>query len=102
MKNKITFFARILAIIYIIFISIFALDSTSFLEALMHLIPSIILILILVLSFYKPRISGYLFILLSIIFTIFFQTYKNILNFTIISLILFVIGVLFSIKQKKK
>lgn len=94
---------RTLAIIYIAFISLFALDVFgegygffgTMLALFMHLIPSFILILCLVLAWKKPIIGGAIFVVLGIIFTLWFRTYQRIEVFLIISLPLFVIGIFF-------
>jgi len=97
------FLPRILAILYIAFISLFALDVFgegygfwgTTLALFMHLIPSFILILCLVLAWKKPIIGGAIFVVLGIIFTLWFRTYQRIEVFLIISLPLFVIGIFF-------
>lgn len=94
---------RTLSIIYIIFISLFALDVFSenyaFLETIttlfMHLIPTFILIAATILAWKKELIGGITFILLGILFTIFFSTYNNQISFLIITFPLILIGLLF-------
>lgn len=93
---------RTLAIIYIIFISLFALDVFSeykfpevLLALFMHLIPTFILIAITILAWKKELIGGITFILLGIFFTFFFNTYNNPISFLIITLPLILIGILF-------
>ena len=101
---------RILSIIYIVFLSLFAMDvfgeNYSFLETIgalfMHLIPSLILIAITFLAWKKEKIGGIIFILLSIIFTIFFKTYNDIITFLLISLPILITGILFLLNQFKK
>lgn len=96
-----------LGILYILFISMFALDAFSgdgsITEKiggfLIHLIPSFVLLFVLGVSWKKPTAGGVLFILLSIIFTLYFGTYESLLNFLIISFPLAVIGLLFIILQ---
>lgn len=67
MRPKLLFWLpRILAILFIIFVSLFALDSFSLpnwpLALLMHLIPSLVLIFIVVIAWHRPLWGGYLFI----------------------------------------
>ena len=109
--NKILYWTpRILSIIYIIFLSLFAMDvfgeSYSFLETIvalfMHLIPSLILAGITFLAWKKEKAGGIIFILLGIIFTIFFNTYREIISFLLISLPIFIIGILFLMNHFKK
>jgi hypothetical protein len=94
---------RIITIIFILFISLFALDVFS-LEGslgekltgfLYHLLPSFFLLIILVISYKNALLSGILFIVLGLIFTLRFQTYRHLLTLLLISLIPLIIGVLF-------
>ena len=109
--NKTLYWApRVLAIIYIIFLSLFAFDvfgeGYSFLETIvalfMHLIPSLILVAITFLAWKKEKMGGIIFILLGIIFTIFFNTYREIISFLLISLPILIVGILFLINHFKK
>jgi hypothetical protein len=103
MKKYLTWIPRVLTIIYILFISLFALDSFTggfwfgLLGFLIHLIPSFILIVFLLIAWRYKLTGGAIFILLSIIFTIFFRTYEDLIVFLIISLPLLIIGILFII-----
>ena len=107
--KTLTWLPRILVMVYILFISMFALDSfadglswLSLLGFLIHLIPSFVLVGILILSWKYKLAGGITFIVLSIIFTIFFNTYKDIIVFLLISLPLLVIGTLFIVDSKVK
>ncbi|KQC15025.1 MAG: hypothetical protein APR63_04480 [Desulfuromonas sp. SDB] len=101
---------RILAILYICFISLFALDAfsgeESFLEQIagfiIHLIPSLVLILVLLIAWKKERMGGLLFILLSLAFTLFFNTYRNWVAFLFISVPVLAVGVLFTVSPGGK
>jgi hypothetical protein len=103
MENKYLYWTpRILTTIFILFISLFALDVFSeyaFPEVLvalfMHLIPSYILAGLLWLAWKKELYGGIGFIFLSIVFTIFFKTYQDLITFLLISFPALVIGVLF-------
>ena len=94
---------RILSILFILFLSIFALDvfipGKEFwyypVALFMHLIPNFILIGILVLAWKKELVGGIVFILAGLLFTIVFRTYESIPNFLIVSFPFFVIGALF-------
>jgi len=68
----------------------------------MHLIPTFVLIGILVLSWKYELIGGILFLILGIIFTIFFNTYEDIINFLLISFPVFLVGILFLLSWKYK
>jgi len=103
-----TLLPRILAILYIAFISMFAFDVFeegyglfgTMLALFMHLIPSFILIACLAVAWKWPKIGGALFLALAIIFTLFFRTYRSLVNFSIVSLPLLIIGGLFIIKGR--
>ena len=109
-KNQVLFWSpRILTIIYILFISLFALDvfsEYSFPEALialfMHLIPTFLLIGLLVIAWKKEFIGGIIFLVLAVVFTIFFNTYRELITLLLISGPVFLIGTLFLINHYKK
>ncbi|MBW2995463.1 hypothetical protein KY312_03845 [Candidatus Woesearchaeota archaeon] len=102
-KNWLFWLPRILAIIYILFISMFALDifaeyskiSEILIGLFMHLIPSFILIGSTVLAWKKEKLGGIVFIVLSIAMAIFFNRNMEPMGFLIISLPVLMIGVLF-------
>ena len=103
--KKYIWIPRILTIAFIIFISLFALDSfgtsdpwyMEVLGFLIHLIPTYILLAILIVFWKKPIYSGVSYIILAIFFTIFFNTYRNIYSFILISILPAFIGILFLI-----
>jgi len=92
-----------LGIAYILFISMFALDAfggdASLLEKIggfiIHLIPSFVSLIALAVSWKKPIAGGVLFVILSVVFTLYFRTYKSLPSFLAISIPLAVIGLLF-------
>lgn len=94
---------RILMIIFILFLGIFALDvfipgeSFSYysLALFMHLIPNLVLLILLIFSWKYERVGGTLIFLIGIFFTVYFKTYEFIINFFAISFPLFLIGSLF-------
>jgi hypothetical protein len=96
---------RILAILYIAFISLFALDVfesgygwlRTMVALFMHLIPSFLMIAALVLAWRKALTGGAIFVALGILFTFFFRTYRELSVFLMISLPPLVVGVLFII-----
>lgn len=96
-------FPRILTIIFTLFLSLFALDAFAgdapLIEKiggfLIHLIPSYLLIAILIVAWKKPKIGGFVFIILSIIFTLYFRTYTYMGSFIAVSLPVAVIGGLY-------
>lgn len=105
-----TILPRILAILYIAFISLFALDVFeggygfwgTIIALFMHLIPSFLLIAGLVVAWKRPTAGGAIFLVLGIIFTLWFRTYQRIDVFLLISLPLLVIGLLFIISGMGK
>ena len=94
---------RVVAILFILFVSLFALDAFSG-EAsvlvklggfLIHLVPSFVLSAILVLAWKRPAYGGAAFILAGILFTLVFNTHEQLSSFLSISVPPFVIGALF-------
>ncbi|MDD5182472.1 MAG: hypothetical protein PHC66_04905 [Candidatus Nanoarchaeia archaeon] len=103
LKKAIHWTPRVLSILFILFLSVFALDIFdmslgiwgTIVGLFMHLIPNFLLIGILVVAWKWERIGGILFIVLGIVFTLFFQTYQNIMSFLLISGPVFLVGILF-------
>ncbi|KAA3639764.1 MAG: hypothetical protein DWQ02_03120 [Bacteroidetes bacterium] len=110
---------RVLAILAIGFISLFALDAFNpelplgkqFLDFLMHMIPSFVLILVLLLAWKKEVIGGIIFIIIGLAFTpwVFQHNYQmnqsvgmTISIVAMISLPFVVIGILFLISHRFK
>ena len=112
MKTEKIFFwlPRVLTIIFILFLGIFALDvfvpgtpvGEMIIGFLIHLVPNYILIVFLLIAWKNEKIGGILFILLSLAFTFFFNTYREIMSLLFISLPVFVIGILFVVNSTKK
>ncbi len=108
--HKLFWIPRVLAILFILFLSIFALDvfevEAPFIQKLVgflvHLVPSFALIIALLVSWRKPLIGGTIFILMGLSFTFLFKTYQSLLTFSTISLPAIIIGALFIISQKIK
>ncbi|MDD2215266.1 MAG: hypothetical protein PHE41_01640 [Eubacteriales bacterium] len=104
-KSKFIWIPRILAIIFILFITLFSLDVFSmegsiFLKIgafLIHSIPSLVLAIILIISWKRPRLGGFIFIIIGIAFTIFFKTYYRLDIFLLISFPPMLVGILFFI-----
>ncbi len=109
-KNILLKIAKILSIIYILFISMFAFDMFAenwiwykiLIGFLIHLIPSFVLIALLVWAWKKSLYGGIAFIVLSIIFTLFFKTYQMWQSLVFLTLPLLIIGVLFILGRNKK
>ena len=102
MKNKL-WIPRILSIIFILFLSLFAFDvfgtDAPFYQQLggfiIHLLPSIILVVILKIFWKKPTYCGLSYIFIAVLFTFFFNTYRNIFSLILISFLPGFIGFLF-------
>jgi len=100
---------RILGILFVAFISLFALDAFggdgSFGEQLLgfiiHLVPSFVLVIFLVIAWKHEKVGGWLYILLGVVFTIFFDTYEELITFLLISGPVFLTGVLFLISAMR-
>lgn len=109
-KDKILYWIpRVLGIVYILFISIFAADVFSefkgfelVLALFMHLIPSFVLIGLLIWAWKKPFAGGIAWVVLSLIFTIFFKTYQDVIVFLLISVPVLLAGIFFIIGSKAK
>jgi len=95
--------ARLLAILFIVFISLFALDAfeqghpfwQNLLGFLIHLVPSYILIIITFFAWRWPSIGGWFFWLLALIYLYFFTPVFSWVAFLTIPGSLFLIGLLF-------
>jgi hypothetical protein len=101
--DKLIWIPRVLAMIFIVFLSFFALDAfsgdASFIKKLggffVHLIPAFILVLTLLISWKKPLIGGSIFILVSIAFAFFFRTYRSVPTLLGITFPVALVGILF-------
>jgi len=109
MKGFLHWLPRILVILYILFISLFALDvfaEYGFPEVLvalfMHLIPSFILIIMLILAWKKPKYGGISFMFLSLGFTLQFNTNRMFISFILLTCIPLLIGILFLAEGLRK
>jgi len=104
--KKIDFFywaPRVLAIVFICFLALFALDvfipgktlGYYFVAFFMHLIPNFVLAGILVVAWKHESAGGLLFLFTAIFFTLFFKTYLLLPHFIIVSFPIVLIGILF-------
>lgn len=81
MKNSLTWSPRILGILFILFISLFALDIfgqgytvwETIVGLFMHLIPSFLMVIALVLGWRNPALGAALFLLIGIAFYMWFD-----------------------------
>ncbi len=95
---------RILAITFILFISIFALDAFSDpnwpVALFMHLIPSFILIAITLIAWKKEKLGGILFLAIGVAGFLFFHVNDWVVFFLIIFPVL-LLGILFFFSKRK-
>jgi len=85
---------RVLGFLFAAFLALFAMDSKSVPGLLIHLIPSMIIVLVLV-GWRWPPIGGILFLGLAIVATVFFNTYRQALTLLFISGPFVLVGALF-------
>jgi len=106
------FLPRILSVLYLCFLSLFAFDTPIFsLGFLIHLIPSFVIAVAIYIGWRSSSAGGVLFLILAGLSVWLFHTYKDSATFFLISAPLFVISMLFygalfyqttvSTKQKK-
>ncbi len=94
--------ARALIIAYIIFISIFAFDTTFGTGFFIHLLPTIIFLATLIVTWKKPKIAGVLFILEGLGTIIVFNTYRDLFVLTVVSFLPVLIGLVFFLSRNPK
>jgi len=107
-KNKWFWLPRIIAVAFIVFITLFALDvfseGYSFWVAigafLIHLVPTYFLLAAYLIARKNPKIGAYIYIGIAIIFTIWFNTYREFITFILLSLPLLILGILFYLDYK--
>jgi hypothetical protein len=93
---------RILGIIYILFLAIFALDvfipgktiGYYLIALFMHLIPNFVVLALLLFSWKYEKIGGIIFILLGVFSLFLIRTNGFFLNYVLISFPIFSIGIL--------
>ncbi len=102
--KKVLFWApRVLGVLFAIFISLFALDVfmegygfwEMIIALLMHLIPTAIFLLVLVVAWRWEMIGGFLFIALGVLYIALFWSPDQLPGYLIISGPLFLVGFLF-------
>ncbi len=110
MKKILFWTPRILTILYIVFLSIFAFDVfdehysfwQTILALFMHLIPCFVLIIILVYTWRREWIGGVLFITLGVFYIIWAWGKFVLMTYFFISGPLFLVGILFLINWKTR
>jgi hypothetical protein len=112
MKKFIYWLPRVLTIVYILFLALFAFDSfdgdksiwKKSLGFLIHLTPNFVLIIILIISWKREWIAGILFNALAFFYIVFFWGKFALAAYFAIAGPLFLTGILFLINwyQRKK
>jgi hypothetical protein len=112
MKKFIYWLPRVLTIIYILFLALFAFDSfegdnsiwKKILGFFIHLTPNFVLIIILIISWKREWIAGILFNMLAVFYIVFFWRRFLLGAYFSIAGPLFLTGILFLINwyQRKK
>lgn len=100
----------ILIILIILFLALFSLDvfdpGVPFLKQilgfLIHNIPSIVLIILLFVSWKYPKIGGIIIIVFSLVLTVFFHTYQRLDTFLMVSFPILLDGILFIVIKKDR
>lgn len=109
-KNILFWLPRILVICYILFISVFSLDAfygeNSFWYELgsffMHLVPSIILAILLWISWKRDFAGGMIFLISGFLFTFIYATFRSVPSFVCLSCPLYLAGILYLINYAMK
>jgi len=86
---------RILGLLFAAFLALFALDSRNVLELLIHLIPSMVIVLGVFVGWRWPPIGGILFLGLALAATVFFKTYRHALTLLLVTGPFVAVGTLF-------
>ena len=94
-NNLAKWLPRVLGILFAAFLAILAMDAGSFLGLLIHLIPSLVVLVCVLVGWWRPLLGGILLLGLAIVATGFFRTYRHIANFLIITGPFVLVGVLF-------
>ena len=114
MKKFLFWLPRILAILFIIFLTSFSLDVfgmgygfwQSIAGFLIHSIPSLFLIVLLIVAWRRPRLGGFIFLIFGILFVIWYLIMMRgpkgmvIIWMLTLSAPIFLIGVLFLVQNK--
>ena len=101
---------RFLAIAYMLFLAVLSLDSFEssggffgrILAFLMHLLPVFWVGAVLTLAWHFRLIGGLVFMVLGMIFTIYYHTNRHTDSFLMISMPLFITGMLFIFSHTEK
>lgn len=89
-----------LGILFAAFLAMLAMDAGSFIELLIHLIPSLVVLVCVLVGWRLPLLGGMLLLGLAIVATFFFHTYRDLAGLLIITGPFVLVGVLFLLHWK--
>jgi hypothetical protein len=103
MRRIIHWTPRVLAVVFALFLALFALDvfgefeslSETLLALTMHLIPTLVLLIAAIVAWRWPLVGGVLFVALGLFSISYFNTYRTLITFLTISTPPIVAGLLF-------
>lgn len=109
-KSKFIWIPRTIAIIFILFIAMFSLDVfemggsifAKLIGFIIHSLPSIFMAIILAIFWNKPYKCGWVFLILGVLFTLGFRTFRAFDIFLLISFPPLLVGALFIVADKLK
>lgn len=100
---------RILAIVFALFLSLFAFDAfekgfsfETLIGFIIHLMPVYVLVIFIIIAWKREWVGGIGFLTAGIFFMLFFHTYKNLFAFLFISGPAYLIGILFILSHYLK
>lgn len=104
MSKTLYWVPRIFGILLIIFVSLFALDvfgaDFSWVALLIHLIPTLILVAILLISWKWPKVGGVLWILIGLYYVFMTKAQEHYVTYLVITLPAVINGVLFLMQKQ--
>ena len=86
---------RVLGILFAGFLSLFAMDVKGPIGLLIHLIPSLVIFAAVGLGWRRPATGGIVFLVLAVVATAYFHTYRHVSNLLIITGPFVVVGFAF-------
>lgn len=110
-KFKLIYIPNTLLIVFAIFLMLFSFDTFNepdlmlgekILGFLMHSIPSALVILVWLIARKKPLIGAIICVIVYVLFTIFFNTYREVITFLLISFPILLTGVLYLIVHMRQ
>ena len=93
--------ARLVGLALAAFLGLMALDTPIGLGLLIHLIPCFIVLILVAIGWRLSRLGGWLFLAAGVAATLFFNTYRHLLNFLIISGPFFLTGLLLLLHRRR-